>query len=67
MNYRKICLKNPLSSLNHPIDPLDLPSNLSKTFLRIVTTYSFNYTNSPVPFSTSFVNDFLSGNGVVTT
>ena len=59
--------KNSLSSLNHPVDPLDRPSKLSKSFLQIVTTASFIYSNSPLPLSTSFINDFFSNNGVVTT
>ena len=66
MNFRKMCF-NSLSSLNHPLDPLDWISKLSKSFPRIVTTAYFISSNFPVPLSKSFVDNFFSENGVVTT
>ena len=64
MNCREFIFKNLLSSLNHPIDPLDWTSNWSKPFLRMVTTACFIYINSSVPLSTSFVEDLFSINGI---
>ena len=65
INSRKFI--NPLSRLNYPVNTLDWSSNLYKSFLRIVTTDFFISSHSPIPLSISFVNDFFSDNGVVTT
>ena len=46
MNSRKYRFKNPLSSLNHTVDPLEWPSNLSKPFLWIVITEFFISTST---------------------